>query len=440
MIKNASELLQHFIQEEKKKLAEFEMPHMPTLGSAYEEVTKQGIDKGFVIPKFLDLRVVSGFIAIGGRMLPQQIDCMLVEGEGKKYGLTSQFIYDMDRVLCIFEVKKTLKKADYIDAFDHLGDIRKEFAKHFEEKLKNSDFEPEISHARKSFAQITGKIAPVRYLDLHRLPEKDAMLFYTLVQEQHAPASIVHGYGGYKTEEGIRKAFIDIIENRKKLSGEGIGVTMLPSLVTSNDYCLIKGNGHPYLALREDCAWVVMSSTRYNPARLILEVVWAKIESHGKAQMPYGDDLSMEKLFPLLIAEPGWMDGQLGWIYNSIEYKEKSLDREEETLWEPENIGPAEMSAIEIMALGGGYLELNMELDSYLLKCHGCSLTQVVDSLIRTRVFAREGNYLRPLASVTHVLANDDNSGYVAVDQNRFDAWCKMHSKAPDYMNIMFFD
>lgn len=440
MINHASELLQRFIQEEKKKLAEFEMPHMPTLGSAYEEITKQGIDKDFVIPKFLNLRVVSGFIEVGGKMLPQQIDCMLVEGEGQRYGLTSQFIYDIDRVLCIFEVKKTLTKADYIDAFEHLGDVRRKFAEHFEEKLQSGDFEPEISHARKSFAQITGKMAPERYLDLHRIPEEEAMLFYALVQEQNAPASIVHGYGGYKTEEGFRAAFIDIIEERGKINGQGLGVPSLPSLVTSNDYCLIKGNGHPYLAIRDDHAWAVISSTRHNPARVILEIVWAKIASHLNARMPYGDDLSVEKVAPLLIADPVRVGEQVGWAYRSIEYKEKSLAREEEALWEPASISPAEMSAVNLMAMRGGYLELNKGLDDYLMESHGCSLNQVVENLIRTRIFAREGGYLRPLADVTHVLTNDDDSGYVAVDRNRFDAWCQMHGKNPYYLNIMFIE
>ena len=37
------------------------MPHMPTLGSAYEEITKQGIDKEFAIPKSLNLRSRQGF-------------------------------------------------------------------------------------------------------------------------------------------------------------------------------------------------------------------------------------------------------------------------------------------------------------------------------------------------------------------------------------------
>lgn len=60
MITQASELLALFIEEEKKKIDGIQMPHMPTLGSAYEEITKQGIDKEFVIPKFLNLRVVKG--------------------------------------------------------------------------------------------------------------------------------------------------------------------------------------------------------------------------------------------------------------------------------------------------------------------------------------------------------------------------------------------
>jgi hypothetical protein len=125
LIHKASELLEIFIQEEAKKIADLDMLHMATLGSAYEEITKQGIDQSFVIPKNLDLRVVSGFIKTFEGMLPQQIDCMLVHGEGTRYGLTEQHIYAIDKVLCIFEVKKTLRKPDLLDAFDHLGALRK---------------------------------------------------------------------------------------------------------------------------------------------------------------------------------------------------------------------------------------------------------------------------------------------------------------------------
>jgi hypothetical protein len=440
MITKASELLSRFIEEEKKKLTGVVMPHMPTLGSAYEEITKQGIDKQFVIPKSLDLRVVKGFISIAGKMLPEQIDCMLVEGEGMQYGLTDQYICDIDRVLCIFEVKKTLTKGDYKDAFEHLGSIRKQYAEYFERKLKDG-FKPDISSARKAFAQITGEMAPTEYLGMHHLPSNEAMLFYTLVQEHHAPVSIVHGYEGYATEKGLRSAFMDILEERFQLGGKGSGVPSLPTLVTSNNFSLIKGNGHPYLAIKDDHSWVVLMSTRHNPARIILELVWAKISRHFKIDMPYGEDLDLESVAPLLIAKPVDNGGQVGWAYHSIEFKEKTLQRDELNAWEPAKVGPAEMSVINIMFVYGGYLPLNSDLDGYLIKEYNQTLAQVTHNLIQTRIFAKTGECLRPVTAVTHVLTNEDGeSGYVALDRDRFDAWCKAHSIVPAYMNMLFLE
>jgi hypothetical protein len=310
MITQASQFLTRFIEEEKKKLNGVVMLHMPTLGSAYEEITKQGIDKEFVIPKSLNLRVVQGFIKIAGEMLPQQIDCMLVEGNGEQFGLTDQYFYDIEQVLCIFEVKKTLNKQDFSDALDHLGSIRRKFSKYFDEKLKSGAFLPDISYARKSFAQITGKIAPDQYSGINELPKPEAMLFYVLVQERYAPVSIVHGYGGYKTESGLRSVFVDILEERFKKGDQRLGIPSLPTLVTSNEFCLIKGNGHPYLGItKADKSWVAISSTRHNPARIILETVWAKIERHFNIEMPFGLDIDTETVAPLLLAthkETGW--------------------------------------------------------------------------------------------------------------------------------------
>ena len=62
-------------------------------------------------------------------------------------------------------------------------------------------------------------------------------------------------------------------------------------------------------------------------------------------------------------------------------------------------------------------------------------------NLIQTRIFAKVGEFLRPVTAVTHVLTNeDDESGYVALDRDRFDAWCKARSIVPAYMNIMFIE
>lgn len=440
MITLASDLLARFIDEEKRKLDMIDMPYMPTLGNAYEEITKQGIDKKFVIPKSLNLRVVSGHIEVGGERLKNQIDCMLVEGEGVQYGLTNQYFYKIEHVLCIFEVKKTLTKYDYIDAIDHLGDIRKKFATDFENKLKDEAFEPKTSLAGKAYAQITGKMAPTKYRDINKLTKFDALLFYTLVQEQNAPLSIVHGYGGYKTEQGLRTAFLDIIEERYNTSSPGLGVPNMPALVLSNDFCIIKGNGQPYIAIQNGKSWAALLSTRHNPVRVLLEIIWSKISSHFRVEMPYGPDLDIEKVIPLLFAEPGELNGQYGWKYRCVDIKEKNLVRNELASWEPSKIGLAEMSAINLMFCAGGYLQVEHDLDIYMQKEFNTTQDKVIKNLIQTQVFAMEGACLRPVSQMTHVITNEDGTGYVGNEKNRFDGWCKNNNIQPHYMNIIFLD
>lgn len=378
------------------------MPHMPTLGTAYEEITKQGIDQSFAIPKHLDLSVVSGFVSIGGEMQPAQIDCMLVHGKGERYGLTEQYIYDIENILCVFEVKKTLKKPDYIDAMDHLASIRRKFAEHFEQKLIHEGYEPDITSARRHFAQITGKIAPERYSGIHGLSESDGILFYCLVQESLAPVTIIHGYDGYKTESGLRKVFVDILEE-KKAAGAGFGIPSIPSLVTSNQHCLVKGNGVPFLAINDEDGWVAVFSTRHNSAKLILELIWSKISCHFGIEMPWNDGLHMDSIEPLLIAKAVRVGDGAGWMYNSFEIKEKRLKRDDDNTWEPAILGKAEISAINIMAARGGYLPLDEGMNEYLKSKHDVTVVEVGQNLIATRLFMRDGEYIRPIITHTHV-------------------------------------
>lgn len=440
MISKASELLELFIQEETKKLVGIKMPHMPTLGSAYEEITKKGIDKDFVIPKHLDLRVVSGFVCIAGEILPEQIDCMLVHGQGERYGLTEQYFYDIENILCIFEVKKTLRKGDYIDAMDHLASIRRKYADYFEYKLIHEGFEPDITLARRHFSRITGKIAPEHYSGIHGLPESDGILFYCLVQESLAPVSIIHGYDGYKTESGLRKAFIDILEEKKKETGVGVGIPSIPSLVTSSQHCLVKGNGVPFLSIKDKDEWVAIFSTRHNSAKLILELIWSKISRRFDIEMPWNDGLRMDNIEPLLVAKAVRVGDKAGWMYNTIEFKEKHLKRDDNNVWEPAILGKAEVSATNIMAMRSGYLPLNKDMDKFLRDKHGTTIDEVSENLIFTRLFMKDGEYIRPINDYTLIVTLDDNSGYVSSEKDRFDLWCDRNGIPKHYVNLLFLE
>ncbi|QLG87944.1 hypothetical protein HQ393_06520 [Chitinibacter bivalviorum] len=440
MISLASELLARFIDEEKRKLVGISMPHMPTLGEAYESITKDGIDQGFVIPKGLDLRVVSGFIEIKQEMLPEQIDCMLVCGVGRQYGRTEKYIYPIESVLCIFEVKKTLTKSDYLDAMLHLAKIRKAFSESFEDRLINEGFEPDISRAAKYFSQITGVAAPKTYSDIHNLSREHGVLFYSLVQEQYAPISIIHGYGGYKREEGIRSAFMDILDSIKNDASLNVGYPGIPTLVTSNQFCIVKGNGSPFIATRSDGSWVALLSSRHNPLQMMLELIWSKISQHFDVSMPWGDDLDFENLSPLMLAKPIEFHGKIGWFFESLEYKEASLNRDAVKKWDPEKLDAAGMTLVNHMFFYGGQLLLDESMKDYIQKEHGLSLDSVVNNLILTMVFAKDGDYLFPVNNSTMILPNDDGTGYLATDKNRFDAWCRMHKIEPNYIHLLMVD
>lgn len=370
-------------------------------------------------------------------MLAEQIDCMLVHGQGERYGLTQQYKYDINNVLCIFEVKKNLRKADYVDALQHLAKIRRKFADNFEERLINEGYKPDITNARRRFSQLTGKVAPEEYLDIHHLSKADGILFYALVQESLSPITIIHGYEGYKTESGLRSAFLDILEEAWK-NGAGWGIPSIPTLVTSNNFCLVKGSGIPFLVVQNKNEWVSVFSTRHNSAKLILELIWSKIGEYFNAKMPWNDGLHMDSVQPLLIAEAREVDEAAGWAYRTVEFNEKHMVRGDDNLWSPSRLGKAELSAINIMAAQGGYLPLDNGMNEYLTKNHDMTVAQVSDALILTRQFMRDGEFIRPIHPRTYVITNDDETGFVASEIERFDLWCAENGIEPNYMSIYF--
>lgn len=425
MIEKVSDILSSFLEIEKEKLRGFDMPHMPTLGAAYEEITKQGIDNEYIIPKDLNLNMVSGFISLGSRVLPQQIDAMLVHGNGVRYGLTNSYYYPVEQVLCIFEVKKTLNKPDLVDAFDHLREIRKEYSNYFEEKLSAGGFEPSIAKARKHFSELTGKSAPERYLDIHYLSKADGILFYTLVQEVLAPVSIIHGYGGYKTESGLRNAFLDCISDKGKINRTGLGVSSLPNLITSNNFSLVKANGMPFLGQTYKREWAVLLSTRYNPVRMMLEIIWSKISVFMNQKMPWGDDLLQETVTPLMLAIPRENETSAGWEYIPLRYTEDMLaGRCVMEPWKPTRVGCEIVTAFSLMSAYGGVLDESTLI--YISEKCSIGLDDLKSRIVETMFFAFDDYYncYNPINSETYLHTNDDDTGYLSSDGERLSKWC----------------
>lgn len=418
MIKNASELLAAFIAKKREKVEAISMPHMPTLDSAYEAIAKDGIDQHFVLPPDLDLRVVSGFI----EGIVSQIDGMLVQGEGQRFGRTDQYIYPARQVLCVLEVKRTLSRAALVDAMMHLAKIldhcRNDFVGRY---AADEDFD--FSQARESYVKLTGCIGPRSAEAVDSLPYPDRLLYSVLARQTYTPTTVLLGFEGYATEHGLRSAMVKIVESK---AGINTFVTpeLLPSLITAGTFSLVKCTGQPYLigGLQED--WVLQASARHNVARILLEFLWSKISVFCGVQMPFGPDLDHENLDVLLVARSVSRGGSIGFEVRSYEHSEKALQRPELTDWEPIKLSAAAVNVAQFLVFHGGILELTPSLADFIREKHGVLLDDAVVELVNTHTYWRSPTLLRPIGIGTSIAVLEDGSGYADLHLDRLRIWC----------------
>ena len=52
----------------------------------------------------------------------------------------------------------------------------------------------------------------------------------------------------------------------------------------------------------------------------------------------------------------------------------------------------------------------------------------------------RDGDYLRPISSSTYIIINEDGSGLISSEKDRFDNWCNENNVTPSYMILQFID
>jgi hypothetical protein len=91
MIKTIADLLRELMVKEAAKLDDETITHGPTIGSMYEGLARDILDR--VIPGDLDVRVVDGFIeGVDGSLSPQ-LDAMVVTGKGRQLPYTTNFVW-----------------------------------------------------------------------------------------------------------------------------------------------------------------------------------------------------------------------------------------------------------------------------------------------------------------------------------------------------------
>lgn len=387
MIRNVASLLKALIEEETKRLDEFDIKHSPTIGKMYEGLTADILNKA--IPHEINLKLTTGFIHDGLGNMSGEIDCMLVEGEGERIPYTTAYKWHIKDVIAVFEIKKHLYSQELKDSFFHLKEVLDTYGGYVDSGEGKRTFD--VSSSLRAFAETTGKIAPSR-AEIEKLPFELQIIYHTLIIEQISPIRIVLGYHGFKSENNLREALIKFLEENHMTKGFGVG--SFPQLIVSGQYSLVKMNGHPYSAPMTSEFWNFYGSSRTNPILLILEFIWTRLSRDYGISGLWGEDLKCENFILLLSGRIKKSEDKFGWEYNYIKADKSSLSSEPADIdWEPTYVTNAQFTIFNRLCSG----ELEKIDDPFLidfLKKENIEPDGFLNELIRTGLVALNGNEL----------------------------------------------
>lgn len=369
MIVTISDFLQTLIKKEKEIIKEYEIiKHGPTIGDMYEGLTTHFLE--IAMFKGLDIRIVAGKIKNDNGDFSNEIDCMIVEGEGEKIPYTNKFIYEYSQVIAVIEVKKTL----------YLDEIKDSY-----EKMKNiysiSDYKLESSKGlRDAFRQIVKKELP-NYSDLKKLSFEEEMIYHTLLNHEIMPVRIALGYYGYKSEFALREAFFSYLTDN--VQSKGFSPVVFPDLIISGDSSLLKLHAMPYIGpIDVEGYWNFYGSTQDHPIRILLELIWTRLSyKYSISSDIFGEDLEQEVINQFLRCKAVRQGEAMGWEVRYELIEKHDLSNKPSTHeWMPEEVTDQE-AVLLMMLCNYGTLKANDEpLEDYDLY-NEKSLEEVIQSL-----------------------------------------------------------
>lgn len=383
----------------------------------------------------LDLRVVDGKVRDRDGQLSGQIDCMLVEGTGEPIPYTESFVYPIDQVVAVIEVKKNLYSKDLKDAYANLRTVS-ELGRHDN---------PNLGLARSAFRAIAQRDAAAE--DLARLPPELQMLFQCLAKDSIMPARIVLGYFGFSSEVSLREHLIKYLaaelSSGTKVGEAGVlgfGPGSFPSLILCKEAALLKLNAMPYgspivdaLGLapfdNQDGWWPFYGSMGGRNGLALLEIIWTRLrDRYGLSSSIFGDDLEVEEFTPLLFGKP--TPGR-GWELLSYEVAGDHL-KYSSVEWVPAIITEIQAEALLYLGVHG---EIEVDSDDALQNyCDRANSTkeEFLSGLVETKlVFIDAERRLRFLTYECQTVFLPD--GRIAAADNstgRLTRWANMQREA----------
>lgn len=410
MIKNISEMLLKFMEAEKKKLADYQLQHNPTIGDMYEGLSAKILDS--TIPTEFDIRVVDGFVTDAEGNLSGQIDCMLVVGDGEEIPYTQSYKWPVWDVLAVVEVKKNLYGSELADSFLHLREITESYSNWlFANGGETRTFS--LVPAMRAFSTITGVHAP-KYSERETLPQALQLIYHTLVLEQLAPVLLVFGYDGYRSEQSLREGLYKFLKETD--SGKGYGVPSFPHQITCNGFSLLKANGQPYMSPMIGDRWTFYTSTKANPLWVMIELIWTKLSHRFETSMPWGEDLDVEVINRLLEAKPVLENESGGWMLNYIPMSKDHEVPVAQEAWAPTFVDSKQFVIFESLCREDCVDTTDPGFVKFV-ESDGVAVNDFIEGLRKTGLVALDGNRLR-LTTVELQCAIFPDGGFAVAENN----------------------
>ncbi|MBW2594586.1 MAG: hypothetical protein JRC93_01165 [Deltaproteobacteria bacterium] len=407
IIKLASQIITEIIKFEKKKINEFEVQitHAPTIGKQYEGLTIKALDR--VIPDDLNIKVISGFIKNSKNQLSGQIDCMICFGEGDLVpGTTDEYIYEIQKVIAVIEIKKNLFTNELEDSHQHLLEVNGLICDHESIPAKHVDI------IYTNFAKITGIFIKSRN-DVKSLNDDFLeMIYHGLVSQFIMPLRIVIGYNGFSSEKSLRDKFASFISSNPKT--KGFGPFSLPDLVICGDNCLTKLNGEPYVPIIENnFLEFFVSSTGHN-LKILTEIIFSKLKRY--ANFDFTEDDEQEPLKYFLGAKLIKAEEKMEWEYTYHSFDPEKLNLENNfTKWQPEFVSK------EAHIVFSRLCKKPIDIDSNFFNQAKKEAPDIQEQLLKTRFVAIHNNTIYLITynlqcvilPTGEFIVADDNHGYL---------------------------
>lgn len=392
MIKTVADFLEEFKRKGLSSIIENEdVNHPGLIGNMYEGLTQAIINKA--IFQQLNLRIVSGKITNLKGQMTKQIDCMVVEGEGRQLPFTDNWVYNYNQVIAVIEVKKNLFSSDLSSSYENLKtvlDVSREPEKDGDSYI--------IEALRDAWRGMLRTELPFHH-EVDSLPEDKQAIYHTLFMEAYFPVRIVIGYYGYKTENSLREGFVNLLEESlQKGIRKGFGIGSFPSLIICGNNSIIKNNGMPYyipFSYENNFYWHIAASSNKTPIVHLLEVIWTRLSYKYKLSSTiFGDDFDSAPMHPFLDCKFSKLpNGIMGWEYNYQIYEDDALNTPQlEVKWQPVFITQIQA---QVLLLLNQFGSLNFITDISLLNLIEKSKKNTVDfinDLISTGLVYKKEN------------------------------------------------